>query len=161
MSRHPIHPHPEWAIIGCAEHFGLIRRGDDSKSVNCSHVTSKGPHLLFRLNVPHLERTCEHLNSHDHCQKDITVSKKHCWCVKKESKVTKVMERQREQTSKYKWSQKQTQALWERARHSAVLFTRQRGNHVHLPYMDEVFISATDDVVVSDSDGVDAAPTGL
>lgn len=33
--------------------------------------------------------------------------------------------------------------------------------YVHLPYMDEVFISATDDVVVGDSDGVDTAPTGL
>lgn len=32
---------------------------------------------------------------------------------------------------------------------------------VNLPYMDEVFISATDDVVVGDGDGVDAPPTGL
>lgn len=29
------------------------------------------------------------------------------------------------------------------------------------PYVDEVFIGATDDVVVGDSNGVDAAPTGL
>lgn len=33
--------------------------------------------------------------------------------------------------------------------------------YVHFPYMDEVFISATDNVVVGDSDGVYAAPTGL
>lgn len=32
---------------------------------------------------------------------------------------------------------------------------------VQLPYMDEVFVSATDDVVVGDCDGVDAAPAGL
>ncbi len=32
---------------------------------------------------------------------------------------------------------------------------------VYLPYMDEVFIGATDDVVVGDGDGVDAAPAGL
>lgn len=32
---------------------------------------------------------------------------------------------------------------------------------VHLLYMDEVFISATNDVVVGDGDGVDAASTGL
>ncbi len=32
---------------------------------------------------------------------------------------------------------------------------------VRLPHMDEVFVSATDDVVVGDGDGVDAAPAGL
>lgn len=32
---------------------------------------------------------------------------------------------------------------------------------VYLTYVDEVFIGATDDVVVGDSDGVDAAPAGL
>lgn len=30
-----------------------------------------------------------------------------------------------------------------------------------LSYMDEVFVSATDDVVVRDGDGVDAAAAGL
>lgn len=30
-----------------------------------------------------------------------------------------------------------------------------------LPYVDEVLVSATDDVVVGDCDGVDAAPAGL
>lgn len=32
---------------------------------------------------------------------------------------------------------------------------------VHLPYMNEIFIGATDDVVVGDGNGVNAAPTGL
>lgn len=32
---------------------------------------------------------------------------------------------------------------------------------VCVPYVDEVFISATDNVVVGDSNGVDTAPTGL
>lgn len=32
---------------------------------------------------------------------------------------------------------------------------------VYLPYVDEIFISATDDVVVGDSDGVDTASAGL
>lgn len=30
-----------------------------------------------------------------------------------------------------------------------------------MPYVDEVFIGAADDVVVGDSNGVDTAPTGL
>lgn len=37
---------------------------------------------------------------------------------------------------------------------------KNRGNET-VPYVDEVFIGATDDVVVGDSNGVDAAPTGL
>lgn len=78
---HVVHaPHPEGAVIGSAEHFGLVGGGDDGQSVNCPHMTCQGPHLLFRLNIPHV---------------------------------------------------------------------------------DEVFIGATDDVVVGDSNGVDAAPTGL
>lgn len=36
----------------------------------------------------------------------------------------------------------------------------ERGNKT-VSYVDEVFIGATDDVVVGDSNGVDAAPTGL
>lgn len=39
---------------------------------------------------------------------------------------------------------------------------KQNSNiYVHLSYMDEVFIGATDDVVVGDGNGVDATPTGL
>lgn len=55
----------------------------------------------------------------------------------------------------------------ERARHTAFLH-RARMKKLQIgyvlvcvSYMDEVFISSTDDVVVSDGDGVDAASTGL
>lgn len=53
-------PHPEGAVVGGAEHFGLVRSGDHSKSVNCTHVTRQRPHLLFRFNVPHLEEKKAH-----------------------------------------------------------------------------------------------------
>lgn len=48
--------HPEGAVVGGAEHFGLVRRGDDGQRVDGAHVARQGPHLLFGLNVPHLQR---------------------------------------------------------------------------------------------------------
>lgn len=55
--------HPEGAVIGGAEHFGLVWGGDDSQSVDRSHVTSQGSHLFFRLNVPDLKKTHKPGNS--------------------------------------------------------------------------------------------------
>lgn len=54
-----VRPHPERAVVGGAEHFGLVGGGDDGKSIHRSHVTRQGPHLLLRLDIPHLERRQE------------------------------------------------------------------------------------------------------
>lgn len=64
MKGHTVRSYPERAVIGGAEHFGLVRGGDDSQGVDCSHVTSQGPHLLFRLNIPHLDTRCKQSDHH-------------------------------------------------------------------------------------------------
>lgn len=64
-----VFPHPQRTVVGGTEHFGLVGRGDDSESINRPHVTCQGPHLLFGLNVPHLDRThthTQHLTSLEH-----------------------------------------------------------------------------------------------
>ena len=107
--------HPEGTIIGGAEHFGLVGGGDDSESINCPHVTGEGPDLLFRLNVPHLERRETHLHHHQvQTMTSCPGGEDRCVCP-----------------------------------------------CVRVSYVDEVFVGATDDVVVGDGDGVDAAPAGL
>lgn len=54
--RHSVRPHPERAVVGGAEHFGLVRGGDDGQGVDRPHVAGQGPHLLLGFNVPHLQR---------------------------------------------------------------------------------------------------------
>lgn len=46
--------HPERAVVGGAEHFGLVRGGDDGQGVHRPHVAGQGAHLLLGFNVPHL-----------------------------------------------------------------------------------------------------------
>lgn len=60
-----VHSHPERAVVGGAEHFGLVGGGDDGEGINSSHMTGQCPHLLFRLDVPHLDRGHKHLHHRD------------------------------------------------------------------------------------------------
>lgn len=55
-------PHPERAIVGGAEHFCLIRSGDDRQSVHCTNVSRQRPNLLFGLDVPNLVWWDESIN---------------------------------------------------------------------------------------------------
>ena len=52
--------HPQRAVVGGAEHLGLVRRGDDRQGVHSPHVTRQGTHLLLSVYVPHLGRTDAH-----------------------------------------------------------------------------------------------------
>lgn len=61
--RHSVRPHPERAVVGGAEHFGLVRGGDDGQGVDRPHVAGQGPHLLLGFNVPHLQRRRQHVHS--------------------------------------------------------------------------------------------------
>lgn len=46
--------HPKRPVVGRAEDFGLVWRGDDCQGIDGAHVAREGPHLLLGLDVPHL-----------------------------------------------------------------------------------------------------------
>lgn len=46
--------HPERAVVGRTEDFGLVWRGDDRQGVHGAHVARQGSHLLLGLDVPYL-----------------------------------------------------------------------------------------------------------